>query len=68
MILLPILHFCFKGLLGLWVPAFVERLSNNRQRLLDELKPLASNLCVINISQDLGLLSPYELVSTKQLL
>ena len=48
---LRLLNFRFGGLLGPWVPTYVEAMSVYQQRLNDRFRAIASDLRVVNICQ-----------------
>ena len=48
---LRLLNFRFGGLMGPWVPTYIEAMSVYQQRLNDGFRSIASDLRVVNICQ-----------------
>ncbi|KAI0474550.1 ankyrin repeat-containing domain protein [Xylaria cf. heliscus] len=59
---LRILHSCYKGLLGPWVPAYMEWISQYQQKLDQRFRALASSFRVMNVCQK-GLSPNYEFIT-----
>ncbi|KAI1122221.1 ankyrin repeat-containing domain protein [Nemania abortiva] len=59
---LRILHVCYKGLLGPWVPSYIERISLHHQKLDETFRMLSSGFHIMSICQK-GPSEKYELVT-----
>ncbi|KAI1424165.1 ankyrin repeat-containing domain protein [Xylaria sp. FL1777] len=60
--ILRILYSCYRGLLGPWVPAYIEWISQYQQRLDQRFRALTSSFRVMNVCQK-GLSLNYEFIT-----